>query len=100
MSEKAKPLKTGTLILARQQHFTYHLLSDYSKESKPIPLQFSENKNYQSGVQAWPGQALRVPFKIGGHVAGEERNQAQGEEHQPADQRPRNRLHLKRCRRR
>ncbi|KAE8076486.1 hypothetical protein FH972_015133 [Carpinus fangiana] len=73
------------------------LLFDYFK---PIPLQFSENKNYQSGVQAWPDQALRVPFKIGGHVAGEEQNQAQGEEHQPADQQPRNPLHLKQCRRR
>lgn len=38
-------------------------------------------KNYQSRVEAALDQALRVPFKIRGHVAGEERNQAQTEEH-------------------
>jgi hypothetical protein len=34
-------------------------------------------KNYQSRIQGALDQALRVPFKIRGHVAGEERNQAQ-----------------------
>ena len=57
-------------------------------------------KNYQSRVEAALDQALRVPFKIRGHVAGEKRNQAQTEEHQAANQGPRDRLSLKRRRRR
>ena len=57
-------------------------------------------KNYQSRVEAALDQALRVPFKIRGHVAGEKRNQAQTEEHQAANQGPGDRLSLKRRRRR
>jgi hypothetical protein len=56
-------------------------------------------KNYQSRIQGALDQALRVPFKIRGHVAGEERYQAQAEEHQAANPRPRDRLPLKRRRR-
>lgn len=57
-------------------------------------------KNYQSRIQGALDQALRVPFKIRGHVAGEKRNQAQAEEHQAANPGPRDRLPLKRRRRR